>query len=57
MVRSNLLLLPWTQLLSGIGLEVHEAPYLNGGNDVILQQGHAFSNEPGIYIEGEVCDS
>ncbi|TDL27293.1 Creatinase/aminopeptidase [Rickenella mellea] len=38
----------------GIGLEGHEAPYLRGGSDDIIQTGHAFSNEPGIYIEGDV---
>ncbi|KAK0434051.1 peptidase M24, structural domain-containing protein [Desarmillaria tabescens] len=30
----------------GIGLEVHEDPNLNGGNEVILQTGHTFSDEP-----------
>jgi len=39
---------------TGIGLEVHEAPYLRGGSDAIIQTGHTFSDEPGIYIEGEV---
>ncbi|KAK7023955.1 peptidase-M24 domain-containing protein [Favolaschia claudopus] len=38
----------------GIGLEVHEDPYLNGGSKTVLETGHAFSNEPGIYIEGKV---
>ncbi|KAJ3510588.1 hypothetical protein NLJ89_g4588 [Agrocybe chaxingu] len=38
----------------GIGLEVHEHPYLRGGNEQIIEIGHTFSNEPGIYIEGEV---
>ncbi|KAJ7771707.1 peptidase M24, structural domain-containing protein [Mycena metata] len=38
----------------GIGLEVHEAPYLNGGSKSVLETGHAFSDEPGIYIEGKV---
>ncbi|CAA7267911.1 unnamed protein product [Cyclocybe aegerita] len=37
----------------GIGLEVHEHPYLRGGNNQIIEIGHTFSNEPGIYIEGE----
>ncbi|GAA5851033.1 hypothetical protein JCM9279_005265 [Rhodotorula babjevae] len=36
----------------GIGLEVHEHPYLNGGNSAqALVAGETFSNEPGIYIE------
>ncbi|KAF9483828.1 Creatinase/aminopeptidase [Pholiota conissans] len=38
----------------GIGLEVHEAPYLRGGSDDLIQIGHTFSDEPGVYIEGEV---
>ncbi|PBK87477.1 Creatinase/aminopeptidase [Armillaria gallica] len=38
----------------GIGLEVHEDPYLNGGSELILQTGHTFSDEPGVYIEGKV---
>lgn len=38
--------------LLGIGLEVHEHPYLNSGNtEQLIQPGETFSNEPGIYIE------
>jgi Xaa-Pro aminopeptidase len=37
----------------GIGLEVHEAPYIVEGNDRELQPGMVFSVEPGIYREGE----
>ncbi|MDQ3886707.1 MAG: Xaa-Pro peptidase family protein [Actinomycetota bacterium] len=36
----------------GIGLEVHEEPYLVAGNDLILEPGMAFSVEPGIYLPG-----
>ena len=36
----------------GIGLEEHEDPYLVSGNSEPLTAGHAFSVEPGIYIEG-----
>jgi Xaa-Pro aminopeptidase len=36
----------------GIGLELHEEPYLVAGNDEPLQPGQAFSIEPGIYVEG-----
>jgi Xaa-Pro aminopeptidase len=36
----------------GIGLEEHEDPYLVGGNCEALAPGHAFSVEPGIYVEG-----
>ncbi|MBA3764603.1 MAG: M24 family metallopeptidase, partial [Actinobacteria bacterium] len=37
----------------GIGLEVHEPPYLVEGNDWRLEPGTTFSVEPGIYLEGE----
>ncbi|HJT03926.1 MAG TPA: Xaa-Pro peptidase family protein [Pseudonocardiaceae bacterium] len=36
----------------GIGLEVHEQPYIVAGNDLVLDQGMAFSIEPGIYLPG-----
>jgi Xaa-Pro aminopeptidase len=36
----------------GIGIEEHEDPYLVAGNDELLQVGHAFSVEPGIYAPG-----
>jgi Xaa-Pro aminopeptidase len=36
----------------GIGLEEHEDPYIAEGNDVALVAGHAFSVEPGIYLDG-----
>ncbi|MHB1535254.1 MAG: M24 family metallopeptidase [Acidimicrobiales bacterium] len=36
----------------GIGLEEHEDPYLVAGNTTALQPGHAFSVEPGIYLDG-----
>lgn len=38
----------------GIGLEGHESPYLVGSNDAELRPGNTFSNEPGVYILGEV---
>jgi Xaa-Pro aminopeptidase len=37
----------------GIGLETHEEPYLVSGNSEPLQIGHAFSIEPGIYVDGQ----
>ncbi|HYH91726.1 MAG TPA: Xaa-Pro peptidase family protein [Candidatus Saccharimonadales bacterium] len=37
----------------GIGLEGHEDPYLIAGNDLPLQEGMAFSVEPGIYLVGD----
>ncbi|CAA9348674.1 MAG: hypothetical protein AVDCRST_MAG29-2066 [uncultured Nocardioidaceae bacterium] len=36
----------------GIGLETHEEPYVVAGNDRVLEEGMAFSIEPGIYLEG-----
>jgi Xaa-Pro aminopeptidase len=36
----------------GIGMEVHEPPYLVEGNEWILEPGTTFSIEPGIYLEG-----
>lgn len=37
----------------GIGLETHEEPYIVASNPEPLRAGHAFSIEPGIYIEGK----
>jgi Xaa-Pro aminopeptidase len=37
----------------GIGLSVHEEPYIVAGNDLPLQAGMAFSIEPGIYFPGQ----
>ncbi|MCV7192942.1 M24 family metallopeptidase [Mycolicibacterium brumae] len=36
----------------GIGLSVHEEPYIVAGNALPLQAGMAFSVEPGIYFPG-----
>ena len=36
----------------GIGLEVHEHPYLVRGDDLPLAPGMTFSVEPGIYLPG-----
>lgn len=38
----------------GLGLEVHEEPYLVEGNELPLQVGMTFSDEPGIYLEGNL---
>ena len=38
----------------GIGMDGHEFPYLVKGNKLKLQAGMTFSNEPGIYIRGEL---
>jgi Xaa-Pro aminopeptidase len=37
----------------GIGLSVHEEPYIVAGNDLRLEEGMAFSVEPGIYFPGQ----
>lgn len=37
----------------GIGLEVHEHPYIVGNNQTPLTPGNAFTIEPGIYLPGE----
>ena len=39
---------------AGIGLQMHETPYLHGGNSARLSIGDAFSNEPGTHNPGEV---
>ncbi|HSI92802.1 MAG TPA: Xaa-Pro peptidase family protein [Jiangellaceae bacterium] len=36
----------------GIGLEIHEEPYIVEGNTTVLEPGMAFSVEPGFYIPG-----
>ncbi|TWP46862.1 aminopeptidase P family protein [Lentzea tibetensis] len=36
----------------GIGLDVHEEPYIVSGNALPLEAGMAFSVEPGIYLPG-----
>lgn len=36
----------------GIGLSVHEEPYIVSGNDLALTAGMSFSIEPGIYFPG-----
>jgi len=36
----------------GIGLEVHEDPYIVAGNSAPLKPGMAFSVEPGVYLPG-----
>ena len=37
----------------GIGLSVHEEPYIVAGNNLPLAEGMAFSVEPGIYFPGQ----
>ncbi|MDH6195149.1 Xaa-Pro aminopeptidase [Mycobacterium frederiksbergense] len=37
----------------GIGLSVHEEPYIVAGSDLPLEPGMAFSVEPGVYFPGQ----
>ncbi len=37
----------------GIGLDGHEYPYLVRGSKTVLEPGMTFSNEPGIYAQGD----
>ena len=36
----------------GLGLSVHEEPYITPVNDLILEEGMTFTIEPGIYLAG-----
>jgi Xaa-Pro aminopeptidase len=36
----------------GIGLEIHEPPYMVEGDETTLEPGMTFSVEPGVYLEG-----
>ncbi|SDE78028.1 M24 family metallopeptidase [Limimaricola pyoseonensis] len=36
----------------GLGLDVHEPPYISASSDAVLEEGCVFSIEPGIYLEG-----
>ncbi len=42
-----------TRLGHGIGYSVHEAPYITGYKNLLLDDGMAFSIEPGIYMKGK----
>ncbi|MEM1628035.1 MAG: Xaa-Pro peptidase family protein [Desulfurococcaceae archaeon] len=37
----------------GLGLDVHEDPYIAPGNKTVLRNGMVFTIEPGIYINGK----
>jgi len=37
----------------GVGLDIHEMPFVNSKNDTLIQNGMVFTIEPGIYIPGE----
>ena len=36
----------------GIGLELHEPPYIVRGDETVLEPGMTFSIEPGVYLDG-----
>jgi Xaa-Pro aminopeptidase len=37
----------------GLGVEVHEPPWIMAGNEQLLEPGMVFSVEPGVYIPGQ----
>ncbi len=37
----------------GLGLDVHEHPYMSAGNRDLIRPGYVFSIEPGIYLPGK----
>jgi Xaa-Pro aminopeptidase len=37
----------------GLGLEVHEPPWIMAGDTTVLQEGMVFSIEPGVYLVGQ----
>ena len=36
----------------GMGIEVHETPYITASSQTVLEEGMVFSIEPGIYLPG-----
>jgi Xaa-Pro dipeptidase len=36
----------------GLGIDIHEAPYITGTSETMLDEGMVFSIEPGIYLQG-----
>ena len=37
----------------GVGMEIHEAPYVSYNSDTQLRENMVVTNEPGIYIPGK----
>lgn len=37
----------------GLGLDIHEPPYITATSDTVLAEGNVFSIEPGIYLAGK----
>ncbi len=38
----------------GVGLQIHEAPTLSPRGETVLENGMVFSDEPGVYLAGEL---
>lgn len=36
----------------GLGIDVHEFPFVHGENELLLEEGNVFTVEPGIYVPG-----
>jgi len=36
----------------GLGIDVHEPPYITGTSERLLEEGNVFSVEPGVYLNG-----
>nr|WP_314261146.1 Xaa-Pro peptidase family protein [uncultured Devosia sp.] len=37
----------------GLGIDIHETPYITATSDTVLDEGMVFSIEPGIYLQGQ----
>ena len=37
----------------GVGMEIHETPFINYKSDTLLKENMVVTNEPGIYIPGK----
>lgn len=37
----------------GLGIDIHEEPYITGSSERIIREGNVFSIEPGIYLAGK----
>jgi Xaa-Pro dipeptidase len=37
----------------GLGIDIHEGPYITATADTVLEEGMVFSIEPGIYLQGQ----
>lgn len=37
----------------GLGIDIHETPYITATSETVLEEGMVFSIEPGIYLAGQ----